>query len=301
MRELLLPLLVLLVFASAASADQIIIIKERTGSDGLTTFDMEHSEEYVLDAIEELTGSRPPENVNREDLALATLELLNDLPPYGQKQTQEIRPAIPRWFLTGYTRLQPRFVAHSRYLDAVIEGSLLPSSDIGALYAFWCMYDAEWFALSRNAGYKAWLSAVMLSYPPHWQRLHTEPEWTLHDRLVAPLQTPDEPYREIDNWINNFSKSNGAFVKPKVRDALVKELLAQAGMETDERFYDDEAYGGPTPRGLGLADREFFLLAALCLEYFQEIYELEPDGKQALHFRDYFLGVFHQQARQEHH
>jgi hypothetical protein len=286
--------LAVLLVASAAQAAQTIIIKERTEwTEPMTTFNLEHDDDWAPAVLYELRGGRFGPDATPVELAQATLDLLNGLPTYGQKQTAEVRPAIPRWFLDGYTQLNPVNVAHSRYLDAVDSGALAPNGDIGALYAFWCAYDAEWFSLSMHADYKAWFSAVLLHYPPAWQRLRGESEWDLHGRLVAPLQTPDEPYREIDNWINNFVKHGEAFAKPKVRDALVEELLARAGLETDERFYDDPAYSGPTPSALGLSEREFFLMAALSLEYFQEIYVLEPTGKQILHFRDYFIQTYY--------
>jgi hypothetical protein len=114
---------------------------------------------------------------------------------------------------------------------------------------------------------------------------------------VAPLQTPDEPYREIDNWIGNFknpvsSGELGAFIKPKVRDALVQELLASAGLETDARFYEQRAYRSAEPNRTGLSEKQFFLLGALTLEYFQEIYAAHPDTQQPLYFREFFVSSF---------
>jgi hypothetical protein len=35
----------------------------------------------------------------------------------------------------------------------------------------------------------------------------------------------------------------------------------------------------------------------LTLEFFQEIYELDPATKQPLHFRDYFTSVYYQEAK----
>jgi len=137
----------------------------------------------------------------------------------------------------------------------------------------------------------------MLHYPPAWMALSGEMEQSLHARLVAPRQVPGEPFRELDNWINNFTKHSEAFAKPKVRDALVQELTAHGGLESDVRFFADEAYGGPTPVALGLSERHFYLLAALSLEFFQEVYELEPTTKQLNHFRDYFISTFNYHAQ----
>ena len=114
---------------------------------------------------------------------------------------------------------------------------------------------------------------------------------------AAGIEGFTEPYREIDNWINNFTKHDEAFAKPKVRDALVQELTARGGLESDLRFFEDPAYAGPTPSGLGVSERHFYLLAALSVEYFQEIYELEPETKQLLHFRDYFVSTFRYLSR----
>jgi hypothetical protein len=259
---------------------------------GQPYFNQTHDESFAHAALEELSGQRPPADCSRETLAQAVLAELDKLPVYGLKSTPSIKPPIPEWFLQGYRAFQPTSVARSRYLDGVVSGTLPADADHAALYAFWCVYDAEWFSLSRKAPYKAWLSAVMLTYPPAWQRLRGESEDSLHSRLVAPLQTKDEPYREIDNWIKAFTREGDAFAKPKVRDALVDELLANAGLETDPRFFAEKAYSGPTPDSLQLSRRQFYLLAALTLEYYQEIYNAAPETKQPLYFRDYFLGVF---------
>jgi hypothetical protein len=298
MRYLLATLSVILVFeATAVNAQQFEWEGPLSpGYAGKPYFDQEHHDDYVLPAIGELTGSMPPASASRAELAQIVAGLLGDLPEYGQKEVAMVKPAIPEWFLSGYLSLNPTSVSHSRYLDSVAAHEMAANGEIGALYAFWCVYDAEWFSLSRHADYKAWLSAVLLQYPPKWQDLRGETSASLHDRLVAPLQTPDEPYREIDNWINNFTSNNEAFAKPKVRDALVQELVGQAGMEADTRFVMDAAYGGPTPDGLGLSVREFYLLAALSLEFFQELYELDPQDKQLLHFRDYFIDAYYHNA-----
>lgn len=258
-------------------------------------FDQEHHEEYVREALDELTGTMPRPDATRAELAGIVSGVLDTLPVYGQKQVAMIPPPIPQWFLDGYQALEPTSVSHSRYLDRVIAGELLAEADIGALYSFWCVYDAEWFSLSRHADHKAWLSAVLLEFPPQWNALKGESEASLHNRLVAPLMTPDEPFREIDNWINNFTRFEGAFAKPKVRDALVQELITHGGLEGDVRYFDESAYDGPAPGHLGLSDRQFYLLAALSLEFFAEIYEQDPDTRQLGHFRDYFVGVLHYQ------
>lgn len=298
MRYLLATTLVMMVIAATAANAQPFEWKGplSPGYPGQPYFDQQHHDEYVVPAIAELTGSTPPADSSRAELAQIVAGLLDDLPEYGQKEVAMVKPPIPEWFLNGYLKLNPTCVSHSRYLDAVNAGALKPNADIGALYAFWCVYDAEWFAVSRHADYKAWLSAVLLDFPPQWQALRGESAASLHDRLVAPLQTPDEPYREIDNWINNFNSYSEAFAKPKVRDALVQELIGQAGMDADTRFVMDPAYGGPTPKGLGLSVREFYLLAALSLEFFQELYELDPQSKQLLHFRDYFIDAYYHNA-----
>lgn len=266
------------------------------GYAGKPYFDQEHHDEYVLPAIAELTGTMPSADATRAELAQVVGGLLDELPEYGQKEVAMIKPPLSDWFLNGYLSLNPTCVSHSRFLDSVAAHELAANSEIGALYAFWCVYDAEWFSLSRHADYKAWLSAVLLDFPPQWQALRGESAASLHDRLVIPLQTPDEPYREIDNWINNFTSNSEAFAKPKVRDALVQELVGQAGMEADTRFVMDPAYGGPAPAGLGLSVREFYLLAALSLEFFQELYEQDSQNKQLLHFRDYFIDAYYHNA-----
>lgn len=255
-------------------------------------FDQEHHDEYVREALYELTGTAPRPDASRDELAGIVSDVLDTLPVYGQKEVAMVQPAIPQWFLAGYLALNPASVSHSRYLDGVAAGELAANADIGALYAFWCVYDAEWFSLSRHADHKAWLSAVLLGFPPQWGALKGESADSLHSRLVAPLMTPDEPYREIDNWINNFTRYDGAFAKPKVRDALVQELIMRGGLEGDVRYFDDSAYDGPVPADLGLSERQFYLLAALSLEFFAELYEQQPATKQLFHFRDYFVNVF---------
>jgi hypothetical protein len=263
-----------------------------------------HSYSFVWDALEELSGQRPAAAASRSELAALTLGYLDSLPKYGQRETASIKPPMPDWFLRGYSRFQPATVSKSRYINGVLDGSLAQDQDLAALYTFWCLYDAEWFNVSRQPDYKAWLSAVALSFPPDWIDLRErgESESALHLRLTVPLQTKDEPYREIDNWIKAFTKLNsdrenpdgegGAFAKPKVRSGLVAELLDNAGMSADERLSEKNAYRQAPPGAVGLSDREFFLAAALSVEFFQEIYEANPRTKQTGWFRDYFVSAF---------
>lgn len=292
MRLLIFALLALILAPAAARADDIVLWTPSNNPAGRPIFDQEHDEDFAYQALNELSGVMLPRGSTRRDFAQAVQAELDQLPRYGQKETANIKPPIPQWFLDGYQHFQPTTVARSRYLDGVLAGSLPADPDRAGLYAFWCVYDAEWFSLSRKADYKAWLSAVMLTYPPKWMELRRESATNLHARLVAPIQTRDEPFREIDNWINAFTKLDDAFAKPKVRDALVDELLAHGGLEADARMFEDTAYSGPTPGSLSLSQRQFFLLSALVLEYYQELYELSPDTRQLLYFRDYFLGVF---------
>jgi hypothetical protein len=330
MRIAILPIATALVLGltSMAAADEPpahIIIKEHTRvvRPGQKYFDQHHNDAWAWDALKELAGARPADDATPEQLAAETAKLLANLPEYGQKsvarlqsesnpvrdwvghiygeasggKTAAMMQPIPDWFMGGYLRFKGASVQRSRYFDGVNAGTLEPNPDIAALYAYWSLYDAEWFSLSRRPGFKAWLSAVALTYPPHWINLRDESAAELHSRLVAPLQTPDEPWREIDNWINNFtapvsSGELGAFIKPKVRDALVQELLAAAGEETDARFYEQRAYKAVAPERVGLNDRQFFLLGALTLEYFQELYAADPNLKETLFFRDYFVNSF---------
>lgn len=295
MRILILVGITLLMFSTTTAAQQLTWERTERQTTGRFYFDQEHHEEYVRDALTELTGKTTRSDASRVEQAQITMELLNGLRTYGERQVGMIAPEIPEWFSEGYLAFNPATVSHSRYLDAAATGELAMQADIATLYAFWCAYDAEWFNLSRNAAYKAWLSAVLLDYAPQWRALRGESAAQLHERLVAPLQTPDEPYREIDNWINAFVDQEPALIKPKVRDALVQELIGRAGLESDDRFFDDTAYGGPLPADLGLSDREFYLLAALSLEFSSELYDMDPQTKQLLHFRDYFTSVFRYQ------
>jgi len=300
---ILLAGLLVVAWASAALADSetsSIIIKEQqhSGTGGTPRFfDQQHNDSWAADALQEVSGTAPPAGATAAQMAELVYAELAKLPTYGEKSVAMMPPAAPDWYMEGYGRYNGATVARSRYFDGVVKGTLEPNADIAALYAYWCLYDAEWFSLSRQPGFKAWLSAVALTYAPQWLRLRGESADQLHTRLVAPLQTPDEPWREIDNWISRFSAPSGsgqlgAFIKPKVRDALVEELIAAAGMDADQRFYEKRAYTAPAPERVGLPDRKFFLLGALTVEYFQELYAAHPDTKQPLFFRDYFVDSF---------
>jgi hypothetical protein len=316
--------------AFAAEGDETLretIIFKRTDSDAPRKyFDQDYDPDWAFDALAEL-GQRPAARASRTQLAAEVSKLLDAMPAYGQKQTaaggntmtewtasvfgdqagkgaSRVRGAIPDWFLDGYSRYRGGTLARSRYLDYVLDGTETADADLAALYSNWSAYDAEWFSASRKPGFKAWLSAVILSDAPRWTELRQEGGVRLHDRLVTPRQTKDEPWREIDNWINNLTQPtadagpSSAFLKPKVREALVQELLAAAGQESDDRFYAERAYKlEPQVPYLAKNEREFFLLAALTLEYFQELYAANPGTQQPLHFRDYFVENFTQQVR----
>jgi hypothetical protein len=249
-------------------------------------FDMEHKYAFAWDALEQLTGRRPAASASRADLAAATLDVLAGLPQYGVKQTAEAPQPIPRWFTDGYRAFQPTMVAKSRYFNALAAGQYQPEADYATLYSYYSVYDAEWFALAMHPDYKAWLGAVLLTYPPAWDALSGASAEALHAQLVAPLQTPDEPYREIDNWIKRF-KDDGSLIKPKVQDALVGELLSNAGMQVDERFLMATGWDAPPPASLKLDAQKWALLSALCLEFAPELCRLDPDSKQLLYVRDW--------------
>ncbi|MDQ3022830.1 MAG: hypothetical protein M3R04_00370 [bacterium] len=289
----------LLLAMPAYAAEQVssttTIVKQQ--GKGKHFFNQKHNDAWAWDALKEVSGSPPPEGATTEQMAALVQAQLDKLPTYGEKATALVQPAAPDWLMEGYSRYNGATVQRNHYFKDVADGSIDPHRDIVALYGYWSLYDAEWFSLSRTPGFKAWLSAVALSYSPDWLRLQGEGRAALHSRLVTPIQTKDEPWREIDNWINNFtlplsSGGLGAFIKPKVRDALVQELLAGAGVEADARMYEQRAYTGAVPERTGLSERQFFLLGALTLEYFQEIYAANPQTKQPLFFRDYFVESF---------
>lgn len=292
-----------------AGAEEHPVFERKSDQPGATVIQYnKHDVSFAWDALEQLSGRRPGAGATRAQLAAATLAVLDSLPKYGQKSVARVEPPIPDWFLKGYRTFSPATVAKSRYLNAVLSGSLEANADTGALFAFWCAYDAEWFNAARNPAYKAWLSAVALSFPPRWLALREggEGEAALKARLQTPLQTKDEPYREIGNWINAFTKLNddrenpsgegGAFIKPKVRSALVGELVQRGGLAYDARLTENPAYSEAAPQVPGLSDKQGFLLAALCTEFYQEIYEQAPGTKQPLWLRDYFLSCFAGQA-----
>ena len=179
-------------------------------------FDQEHDSAWVAVALASLLGDEVRMDLsNGEAMDLIKAEL-GELPDVLVMQDRMAEMPIPRWFTRGYSAKQPTKLARSRYLNGVIDGSLQMEPDIAALYAFWSCYDAERFVLSGDPGMRAWLGAAMLTYGDDWQRLNAESADQLHARLVQPLQTRDEQYREIDNWIKAFKSSDGVFLKPKV-------------------------------------------------------------------------------------
>ena len=261
---------------------------------GLLKFDNTHSDEYVWDAIGELSGMRPEESAGRVELAREVLAQLDGmLPQYGQKSTPQVRPEVPLWFTDGYERFNPAVVAHSRYFDALLSGQYEPDAAYAGLYSAYCAYDAEWFTLSRHSAYRAWLSAVLLDYAGEWEGLRVAGQDNLHATYVAPLQTKDEPYREIDNWIKRLTADEEVFLKPTVRNALVQELLGRAGLEVDPRYMMEQGYLNTDAQTLGISEREFYLLAALTLEFFNELAVVSPENVQKNHFRDYFIRQFY--------
>ncbi len=277
--------------AAAAAADPPAIpikVQPKVAAERMY-FDMSHSYDYAWDALEQLTGHRPAPDATRADLAAATLDALSGLPQYGLKQAAQVQPVIPRWFTDGYNAFQPTMVAKSRYFNALAAGQLEPRADYATLFSYYSVYDAEWFAVAMHPDYKAWLGAVLLTYPPAWDALSGESAQRLHDQLVVPLQTPDEPYREIDNWIKRFTDVGTPMIKPKVQDALVGELLHNAGMQVDERFLDAQGWDAAPPPAAGLRAMDWALLSALCLEFAPELYRQDPDGKQQLWVRDWLV------------
>lgn len=257
---------------------------------GQAMFDQEHHSDYVRPALEVLTGRSLPENMSNSEALALVREQLAALPQPAMQPSLQGELSIPRWFLDGYANFQPSMLSRSRYLNGVQKGSLQAQGDIAALYGFWSCYDAEWFVLSRNPAPRAWLSAVLLSYPAEWQRLDQETAEALHARLVTPLQTKDEAYREIDNWIKAFKAADGVFLKPKVRDVLVQEFVFQAGIESDERYYMEHAWDRvQVPAGLGLERGDFMLMCALCLEFAPQLAADPACPEQLNWFRDFFI------------
>ncbi|MEZ5336704.1 MAG: hypothetical protein R3F46_00435 [bacterium] len=241
------------------------------GSDlapGQPYFDQVHDASWVAPALERLSGQTLGSEIsNGQAIALIQAELAS-LPEVAVKQNRMAELPIPQWFSQGYSTNQPTRLAKSRYMNGVLDGSLQMQPDIAALYGFWCCYDAEWFVLSSKPELRAWLGAVMLSYADDWQRLDSESAEALHARLVTPIQTKDEPYREIDNWIHAFKSTDGVFLKPKVRDVLVQEFVHQSGMESDTRYFSEQGWDSfELPGPVGLEKDDFMLLTALVLEF----------------------------------
>lgn len=235
---------------------------------GQPYFDQEHDSSWVAPALARLTGTPEQATVKNGEAIAAIEAYLATLPEVAVMQDRMAELPIPRWFLDGYSRFQPTKVAKSRYLNGVIDGSQEMEPDIAALYAFWCCYDAEWFVLSSTPEMRAWLGTAMLEYGDDWRRLDAETEEELHARLVAPRQTRDEPFREIDNWIRSFKSTEGVFLKPKVRDVLVQEFVHQAGMDSDTRYFMEKGWDSfDLPGNLQLEKTDFMLLTALVLEF----------------------------------
>ncbi|MCC7477508.1 hypothetical protein IT575_03530 [bacterium] len=267
-------------------------------------FDNEHEDDFIWIALEELSGKRPAADASRSELAKATLALLNELPKYGERETKMLRPPVPFFVTEGYLSLGKATLPASRYMKYYTAGEhpefftdATALSDTAALYCYFSMYDAEWFGITRIPAYKAWLSCVALSYPPHWQKFKGMGQSALHERLVTPFQTKDEPWREIDNWITAYTRPEldgepQVFVKPLVRNALVAELLDNAGLDFDPRYLKERAYSNSAPSLPGYDSRRASLLAALTLELSQEIYEQDGNTKQPLWLRDWFLERF---------
>lgn len=268
---------------------------------GSVIFRNEHDESFIWNALEELSGQRPAAKASRSELADAVLAELDKLPKYGQRSTANMQGPVPEWVTDAYSQLGTSTLPSSRYMKYYTSGQhpeFFGDDDLvrqtSGLYGFFCMYDAEWFSVARIPAYKAWLSALALTYTPHWAEFKGQGDKALHSRLVTPIQTKDEPWREIDNWITAFTRPEldgepVVFVKPLVRSAMVAELLDNAGMEADPRFLEERAYTNSAPDLPGLDERQADLLAALTLELCQEIYEQDSTTRQPLWVRDWLL------------
>jgi hypothetical protein len=299
----------------AAHADEIVdwkpITKGSLGPGDSRYFDMQYDGSWANEVLVSLGAASPGTSAPRGEYAQAVTKLLRSRISSMDRSVALAQPPVPGWLIEGYSAFQPRTVAKSRWMNDLLAGmngqpqanpKVKADRDIAALYAYYCMYDAEWFNASRKASYKAWLTAVQLSYPAQWQRLNREDKTGLHDRLVVPLQTKDEPYREIDNWITALKNNDGGFAKPLVRRSLVEELLQRGGYNppaadgkapvVDARLMEDPAYKGAVPSSLGLSDKEFFLLAALATEFAGELNMVEPDMPQLRPFAQYFIDAF---------
>jgi hypothetical protein len=160
-------------------------------------FDMAYSESWAAEVLEELGGGMVTTKATRGEYAMRLRELLAE--QLGVTRSVALaRPPVPQWLMDGYLVFQPRTVAGSRWMDDVNawQGQLKqsnpkvrPDAEIAALFSYYSMFDAEWFNASRNGAYKAWLTALQLSYPADWQRLNRESKAELEQRLVAPLRT----------------------------------------------------------------------------------------------------------------
>lgn len=287
------------------------LTKQALGRGDTRYFDMAYNATWAGDALRQLGATPPGAGASRGDYAKAVWQVLQDKVPATNRTAALAEPPVPGWLLEGYNQFQPATVAKSRWMNDVFAGAtnqpqvnpkVQPDADLAALYAYWCMYDAEWFNAARKPGYKAWLTAVQLTYPAAWQRLNREGKAALHARLVGPLQTKDEPYREIDNWATALENNAGDFAKPLVRRSLVEELLQRGGLSLagadgkpraiDQRLFADPAYKGAVPGGLGLSDQDFFVLAALSVEFSGELNQLQPDPPQLKPFAQYFIDAF---------
>ncbi|MCB1221480.1 MAG: hypothetical protein H7A35_04580 [Planctomycetales bacterium] len=294
----LLPAMLLAVsimLPAAASAEGIYdhISGTIAGSDlapGQPYFDQKHDASWVAPALGRLSGQAMGDSVsNGEAIAMIQAQLAS-LPEVAVMQNKMAELPIPQWYLTGYRDNQPTKLAKSRYMNGVLDGSLEMEPDIAALYGFWCCYDAEWFVLSSDPELRAWLGAVMLSYADDWQRLDSESAESLHNRLVKPIQTKDEPYREIDNWIHAFKSTDGVFLKPKVRDVLVQEFVYQSGMQSDERYFSQRGWDSfELPGPVGISKEDFMLMTALVLEFAPQLAADPATPQQIGWFREFLV------------
>jgi hypothetical protein len=287
------------------------LTKQTLGPGDVRYFNMSYSDAWAGDALRQLGATPPGPGATRGDYAKAVYQVLQDKVPATSRSVARAEPPVPDWLVAGYMKYEPATVAKSRWLNDVVAGlngqaqvnpKVKPDADLAALYAYWCIYDAEWFNAARKPDYKAWLTALQLTYPADWQRLDGESKEQLHSRLAVPLQTKDEPYREIDNWATALKNNHGDFAKPLVRRSLVAELLQRGGVSipgpdgqpqpVDQRLFQDPAYKGAVPAGLGLSDQDFFVLAALCVEFSGELNTLSPRLQQLKPFAQYFIDAF---------
>ncbi|MCB1186640.1 hypothetical protein KDL29_05670 [bacterium] len=288
-------LAVSIMLPAAASAEGIYdhISGTIAGSDlapGQPYFDQKHDASWVAPALERLSGQAIGDSVSNGEAIGMIQAQLSALPEVAVMSNMMAELPIPQWYLDGYRDNQPTRLAKSRYMNGVIDGSLKMEPDIAALYGFWCCYDAEWFVLSSDPELRAWLGAVMLTYADDWKRLDSESADELHNRLVKPLQTKDEPYREIDNWIHAFKSTDGVFLKPKVRDVLVQEFIHQAGMQSDERYFSKQGWDSfELPGAVGISKSDFMLMTALVLEFAPQLAADPATPEQIGWFREFLI------------